>query len=251
MSDNTNRFTHRVDDYVKYRPSYSSELIGFLKEKLNINNKTQIADIGSGTGISAKLFLELGATVFGVEPNLKMRTAANIYLKEYSNFLNIDGSGEQTTLESKSIDIIVCAQAFHWFCNEAAKNEFERILKPNGHIVLIWNDRDENDAFQADYEHIIQKYSTDYNEVAHKHITDAIIQSFFENRTIEKHSYTYSQSFDFEGLIGRITSSSYMPNKSDANFEAMKNEVRELYQRYEENNQIQFRYTSRVFIIGR
>jgi ubiquinone/menaquinone biosynthesis C-methylase UbiE len=245
---NKSRFTNRVDDYVKYRPGYPDALVQFLQQRLCIDSQTIIADIGSGTGISAKLWLDLGAKVFAVEPNENMRRAAERDLALYPKFISINGSAEQTALEDKSVDAIVCAQAFHWFCNADTKVEFQRIIKPNGHIALIWNDRDEADALQAAYEKIIQKYSSDYNQIAHKNITDDIIRQFF-NSKIEKHLFTYEQQFDFEGLLGRITSSSYMPTQSDPKFEPMKNEVEILFNQFKEADVVKYKYVTRVFVV--
>jgi len=248
MSDFKKRFTDRVEDYVKYRPSYPAALFQFLKDELKIDHKTNIADIGSGTGISAKLLLESGAKVFAVEPNENMRMVAEKDLCKYPDFVSVEGSAEQTHLPDESIDIIVCAQAFHWFANEQTQAEFKRILKKDSSVVLIWNDRDETDAFQAAYEKIIQQYNTDYNRVAHKNITDERIQQFF-GTALKKYVYTYEQLFNFVGLIGRITSSSYMPQKDSQNFQEMQTEVRNIFEKYAQNNQIVFRYTTRVFIM--
>src|SRR5258708_9080998 len=141
MKTSTSRFSDRVEDYVKYRPRYPQQIIEVLENKIELNVGSVVADIGSGTGISTGLFLNNGNKVFAVEPNKEMREAAeSIYLKE-SNFISVNGTAEKSNLEERSIDIIFSAQAFHWFNARETKNEFNRILKPNGHIVLVWNIR--------------------------------------------------------------------------------------------------------------
>src|SRR5436190_5922335 len=141
MTDTVERFSNRVANYVKYRPHYPREIIGYLKEHCGLTSDSVIADVGCGTGISTKLFLENGNRAFGVEPNAAMRAAAEEYLAAFPNFTPVDGTSDDTTLPDDSVNIVVAAQAFHWFDAEKTRPEFKRILKPGGHIVLIWNER--------------------------------------------------------------------------------------------------------------
>src|SRR5207249_3286611 len=121
-----------------------------------------IADVGSGTGISAKLFLDNGNMVYGVEPNGPMREAAETFLGSYASFRSIDGSAEATGLPNGAVDLIVCAQAFHWFDPVQAKVEFRRILRENGWIALIWNERQKTESrFLQRYEELLNTYGTD------------------------------------------------------------------------------------------
>src|SRR5581483_3778885 len=139
--DSKERFSNRVADYVKYRPDYPRQILVMLREKIGLSPGWRIADIGSGTGISTGMFLENGNEVFAVEPNAKMRQAAEEWLGENPKFHSIDASAELTTLPGTCIDLIVCAQAFHWFDLGKCKIEFLRILKPGGWCALIWNER--------------------------------------------------------------------------------------------------------------
>lgn len=145
---NTIRFSDRVEDYIKYRPSYPAALMNLLKAKINLNPQAVIADIGSGTGISSILFLKNSNKVFAVEPNKEMREAAEHLLNVYPNFASINGTAEQTNLNTKAVDLIFCGQAFHWFDKQKSRQEFNRILKQNGHIVLAWNERSTKTPFQ-------------------------------------------------------------------------------------------------------
>src|SRR5687768_13322655 len=103
------RFSNRVENYVKYRPGYPKEMLDLFREKMNLTENSVIADIGSGTGISAKVFLENGNEVFGVEPNAAMREAAEEFLWEFSKFKSVSGTSENTTLPERSVDIIIAA----------------------------------------------------------------------------------------------------------------------------------------------
>lgn len=139
MTNPTERFTSRVENYVKYRPSYPAEIVPFLAEKAGLASESTIVDVGSGTGISSALFLDHGYRVVGVEPNGAMRAAAERMLGENPRFTSINATAEATTLPDDSADLIIAGQAFHWFDQARARAEFARILKPNGMVALMWS----------------------------------------------------------------------------------------------------------------
>ncbi|MGH2646744.1 MAG: class I SAM-dependent methyltransferase [Ginsengibacter sp.] len=242
---NTTRFSDRIDDYVKYRPLYPQQLIEILKNKIAFNNSFVIADIGSGTGISSQLFISNGNKVYGVEPNKQMREAAELFFLKEKNFITIDGTAEKTTLQENSIDIIFCGQAFHWFNRNLARIEFERILKDDGHIVLAWNVRKQDDDFQKEYEKMLQQIPG-YNEVNHKNISDEIIKDFFSPRIMHKESVENSQVFNLKGLKGRLQSSSYFP-KSGIEHEDLMKKTESIFYKYEKNNTIKFLYETNMY----
>ena len=163
MHKSTTRFSNRVANYIKYRPSYPDEVFALLRSQCDLNESSQIADIGSGTGILTNLLLEQGYYVKALEPNVDMRKAAEESLNEYEQFQSISAAAEETTLETHSIDLIVAGQAFHWFDPDKSKAEFKRILKPNGWVVLIWNERQvDTTPFLVQYESLLLKHATDY-----------------------------------------------------------------------------------------
>src|SRR3954468_20199343 len=146
------RFSNRVADYVRYRPSYPPAVLDMLRREAGLEPKAVIADVGSGTGISAGLFLREGCTVFAVEPNNEMRHAAETLLKDHTSFHSVSGTAEATTLTEHSVDFVVAAQAFHWFNPKPTRAEFTRILKPGGWVVLMWNERRlDTNPFLRDY----------------------------------------------------------------------------------------------------
>ena len=207
-----------------------------------------VADIGSGTGISAKIFLENGNTVYGVEPNEAMRNAAEGLLKDYDDFTSVNGSSEETNLEDESIDLIVCAQAFHWFGREKTKKEFQRIGSSGAHLALMFNDRKASEPFQQGYEKLIQDFSTDYNEVSHRNISEDIITEFYSPHKYKKFVFDYAQHFDLDGLIGRVLSSSYMPNEGHVNFPQLKNAIVDLFDTHKQNGIVTFAYETSLYI---
>ena len=246
--DYKQRFSSRVQNYIQFRPGYPVEIIPALQLEIGLKPDDTIADIGSGTGLSSKLFLENGNTVYGVEPNEPMRKAAEGFLNEYSNFKSIHGSSEATTLPNNSIDLIVCAQAFHWFDRTRTKLEFQRIAANEAHLCLIWNDRNETDIFMQAYEKLIMEYSIDYTKISHRNISPEIIQDFYTPHTFNKFTFHHEQQFNLEGLIGRIISSSYMPNTSDKNFPQLKNAITHLFNSYKQNETVTFAYNTFLYI---
>src|SRR5256885_16806379 len=162
FADAKQRFSNRVADYVRYRPGYPPAVLDLLRAECSLRPGHVIADIGSGTGLLSELFLKNGNRVYGVEPNEAMRQAGEEYLAAYDGFSSIEGSAESTTLDDASVDFVTAGQAFHWFQQEAARTEFRRILKPDGWIVVAWNDRQMETPFASAYEDLLVKYGTDY-----------------------------------------------------------------------------------------
>ena len=243
----TERFSDRVENYVKYRPHYPKEIIPFLEKEIGLTPSSIIADIGSGTGISAEMFLKNGNTVYGIEPNNEMREAGEKLLGGYSKFHSIVGTAEVTTLPDKSINIIVAGQAFHWFNVEEAKIEFDRILKPGGWVVLIWNERETNASpFLTAYEEFLNTFGTDYTEVNHVNVYGTIDQLFNEYG-FQLHTFPNRQIFDYDGLKGRLLSSSYTPAPDDPHYLPMIEELQILFDNHQRENSIDFAYMTKVF----
>ena len=158
MSSPTERFTSRVETYIKYRPTYPAAVIDLLRSECGLTADAIVADVGSGTGILSELVLKNGNEVIGVEPNQAMRLAAEHLLSSYPRFRSVEGSAEASTLPAASVDLITAGQAFHWFDATAARREFARILKPNGSVALIWNDRQlDSTEFLRGYEALLRQ----------------------------------------------------------------------------------------------
>jgi SAM-dependent methyltransferase len=242
----TQRFSSRVDDYARFRPSYPREIIDVLRDHCGLTPDSVVADVASGTGLFTRLLLENGNRVFGIEPNENMRRAGEEYLSAYPNFLSIAGTAESTTLASHSVDLITSAQAAHWFHREQALPEFQRILKNHGFLVLIWNDRDPTrTAFAGDYERLVVKYGTDYSVVQRSGHTLSGDEFFApypcENRTLSNY-----QDFDYPGLQGRLLSSSYAPQRGDPACEAMLEDLGRIFRAHQQNGQVRMEYDTKI-----
>ncbi|MBN2442332.1 MAG: class I SAM-dependent methyltransferase [Spirochaetales bacterium] len=248
MKDSKTRFSDRVENYIKYRPHYPREIISVLKQKINLDKKWIIADIGSGTGISSELFIENGNIVYGIEPNDEMRSAAEKYFTGNNNFISIPGSAETTTLKENSMDLVITGQAFHWFDIKKTRDEFIRILKNNCYTVLFWNERKtEGSGFQIDYEIFLRKYCKEYNMVTQKNITSEQFVRFYGSGDYKYEKMNNSQKFNFEGLKGRLQSSSYSPNPDDPVYYEMTEKLFCLFQKHERDGQVSFEYDTEVY----
>ncbi len=222
-------------------------MLDVFRDEMGMTSESAIADIGSGTGISAKLFLENGNTVFGVEPNAKMREAAAEFLAAYPNFYTIDGTSTATRLLNNSADIVTAAQAFHWFDPRPTLAEFKRILKRGGWIALMWNERQlDTTPFLIEYEQLLLKYASDYTKVRHDNINEAALGAFFEG-DFRTATFANEQILDFEGIKGRVGSSSYMPSESDDRYSEMVEDLRTLFDKHAESDRIQVFYDTNVF----
>jgi Methylase involved in ubiquinone/menaquinone biosynthesis len=247
MMKTVERFSNRVANYVKFRPGYPPEVLQFFKEKLGLTQDSVVADIGSGTGLSARPFLENGNTVYGVEPNATMRSAAEEYLESFPNFKSVDGTSDATTLTGESVDYLIAAQAFHWFEPEGTRREFSRILKPDAYVSLIWNERQtDSTPFLREYERLLLKYGNDYKEVRHEQISSDVLSAFFLV-PFDQATYPNLQVFDFDGLKGRLLSSSYMPSEGDAAYLPMMKELESLFAKHAESGKIKVFYDTNIF----
>lgn len=241
-------FSNRVDSYIKYRPSYPEEAIDYLYNTIGLRPNCDIADIGAGTGIFSALLLERGSRVTAVEPNPEMRRAAEERFAKENHFRVLPGSAEKTELSDQSIDFIVCAQAFHWFDRDAAQLEFKRILKPGGKAALIWNSRlSYGTPFLVEYEQLLQTFGTDYAQVNHKNITPESLSTFFKTGQMQVVHFSNQQVFDFEGLCGRVRSSSYTPVPGDPRYENMMAELRNLFERNKQDEKVVCEYETQVY----
>ncbi|MGE7775856.1 class I SAM-dependent methyltransferase [Chitinophaga sp. NPDC101104] len=245
---NTERFSGRAEHYIKYRPHYPHAIITCLEQEACLTKGSMVADIGAGTGISCMPFLENGNTVFAVEPNSDMRDASERLLRGFPGFHAVAGTAEKTTLPDASADLIVAAQAFHWFHGSAARSEFLRIGKPGACTVLMWNERDLQDELGKAYEALLQKYAVDYRETNHRNVGPAQLSAFFSPAVYRAHVFRNAQQLDLQGLKGRLLSASYAPQPGHALYAPMMSELEELFARYAHNGMVKFMYTTRLYI---
>lgn len=247
MMDPTKRFSSRVENYLKYRPTYPSAIVPLLKSECGLTADSVIVDVGSGTGLLTELFLKNGNAVFGVEPNPEMRVAGERVLAKYPKFTSVNGAAEATTLASSSVDFVMAAQAFHWFNREEARAEFARILKPDGWVVIVWNGyRVESSPLMAAYQGLVVRYGTDYSEVR-REVMGCDVGSFYAPGTCKCARFEFQQDFDHEALKGRLLSASYAPEPGHPNYDAMLRDVRKIFDANQNDGKVVFNYETELY----
>lgn len=237
----TGRFSNRVEYYVRYRPGYPAAALNVLHEVLRPD--TVVADIGSGTGISSRWLLQRVARVYGVEPNREMRERA----VAHEGFISVDGTAEATGLPDASVDVVVCATAFHWFRVEDTRAEFRRILQPGGHVVLMWNIRDIGASpLQTGYEQAIADFAVDYRP-DFDHNSEAAVQQFFAGVPYQKESVPNDQILDWDGFLGRALSASYMPLPGATRYDEMHARLCEVFDANAVDGRVRFTYRTILY----
>lgn len=248
--DSVERFSNRVDTYARYRPSYPPAVLDCLMQEAGLNAASTVADIGAGTGILTALLLQSGCTVVAVEPNDAMRAAAEAALLPNPRLTFVNARSEATGLPAQSVDLVTAAQAFHWFEPVGTRAEFQRILRPGGYVALIWNNRqDEGTPFSVAYHKLLDTYGTDFKRVDHKYASDdAAIARFFAPSHYRLFQFPNHQDLDWDGFLGRLLSSSYIPVAGDPEHEGMVATARQIYDTYSVNGTVRIEYVTQVYL---
>lgn len=238
---NTEKFSGKAEIYSRFRPDYPEAMIHDLIIENNLDLSSNVADIGSGTGILTAQLVEHGLTVRAVEPNTDMRHVAESSLQTNPLFTSVAGTAEQTTLQSKSIDLITVAQAFHWFDPVSFKKECGRILKSRGQVVLIWNSRVPDAPLIQESETICKQFCPDFNGFSGG--LDSIssrFKTFFQDGKYQFKTYDHPLYYNLEDFIGRHLSASYAPKKSVSNYQPYIEALTELFQKHSQNGMVTF-----------
>jgi SAM-dependent methyltransferase len=209
--DTVGRFDDRAADYVRYRPTYPAEAVRAILDGLGLPERLVAADVGAGTGISSRLLGEQGVRVLAVEPGEAMRRAA----APHPNVSWVAGRAEATGLRSQSVDLVLCAQSFHWFQPGQVLPEFARILRRRGRLAIVWNRRRASDPFTAGYRQAIADVGGEITVEGMGFDADVIDRSGLFSPA-ERLDFPNLQRLDLDGLIGRARSASYAPKSGTA-----------------------------------
>lgn len=248
--DPTGRFTERVANYVKHRPAYPDAVIELLKDRCGLGPDAVVADVGSGTGILTRMLLQTGAVVWAIEPNDAMRRAAEADLAAFPRFHSLSAAAEAIPLAPGTIDLITAAQAFHWFDAAAAARSFLRVLTPTGRVALVWNARDyDGSDFMRAYEDVLEQVVPEYREVSWRNtVQDDPMDAFFGANQYERHTFSYLQRFDRDGLIGRFLSSSSAPKPDDPRHAPALGHLLAAFDAHAHEGHVTFAYRTLVFL---
>jgi len=245
--DATRRFSDRVADYVKFRPGYPDSVFSALATRLSPELPRVAADIGAGTGIFSRGLLAHGFEVFGVEPNPEMRAASELALVAEARFHSGGGRADATALPDASVALVTAAQSFHWFDPEQCRREWQRILMPRGIVGVVWNQRRLGSPFMQAYEAAMQLLK-EYDEINRwQRDRNAVARLFGENpfATLE---FSHQQTFDWEGLRGRVLSSSYVPKPGAPGHDELMSALRRAYDAQQRDGVVQFDYVTRLHV---
>ena len=243
------RFDGRADAYSRYRPRYPPEIIQKLEDEIGFDKDAIVADVGSGTGILSEIFLKNGNTVYGVEPNIGMRRAAEKSLEAYlPRFVSVDGTAEATGLSDTSVDLVAIGQALHWFDLKKARAEFKRILKKNGYVLIVYNWRKEEPGANEAYARLTRRFSKNMPDVPD--INRAYIRKFLKNARYRSFVIPNHQALDLKGLMGRLASASYAPPQWSPRWVKLEKEIKATFDKYNEDGVYTIHYHT-TFFLGR
>lgn len=248
----TGRFSGLASLYAKCRPDYPPEAVDFIVTRCGLGPRALLVDVGSGTGISSRLFAQRGVSVLGIEPNAEMRARAEAEplpadcpAPRYQ-----DGRAEATDLPGGCADAVLAAQAFHWFKPDAALGEFARILKPGGWVVLVWNERDETDPFTAAYGAAVRATRDAAAVEGPRGRAGEVLLRDPRFEEGERVTYGHAQVVDQDGLLGRAFSASYAP-RDPAEAEAFAAALRDIFARFQQGGRVVVRYETAVYLARR
>jgi SAM-dependent methyltransferase len=243
----TARFGDRARDYVRARPGYPPALLGWAREALGLVPSWRVADVGAGTGISARLFLEAGCAVTAVEPNAAMRAAAEQALSGWPGFRAVDAAAEATGLADGAFELVAAAQAFHWFDREAARREWRRILAPGGLALVFWNDRRTGGtAFLEGYQALLDGLP-EYAAVEARRPDPGAMRAWFGGGLLGEAAFAHRQELDWEGLLARFFSSSYTPREGDPARPPLRAALRRLFDAEARGGRVALEYETQAW----
>jgi ubiquinone/menaquinone biosynthesis C-methylase UbiE len=247
-NDPKEKFTGRAGDYALYRPHYPHAILEPLRRQCGFSSQSAVADIACGTGLLAEVFLRNGNAVIGVEPNDAMRRAGEEYLRDWREFRSVDASAEATMLPDGSVDFVTVGQAFHWIDSQHSRVEFARILRPRAWVVLVWNQRiTSGDSFNTAYHELLCHHCGGEHAVAGRRTTDEQIREFFAPNAFAQHNFPNSQRLDWNGLKGRLLSSSYAPAAGQLGHEPMIADLARIFREHQCDGHIVLDYKTEVF----
>lgn len=237
VEDPRRRFSAVADLYHRHRPSYPPETVDWILGTAGLTPPATIADIGCGTGISARLFAERGFDVVGVDPNEEMLAKA----RGGGGARYVRGEAAATGLADGSVDLAIAAQAFHWFDIEATLAELARILRPGRWSAAFWNVRALEGAFMEEYDALLRQWSREYAVVESHEETGRRLKTHAGVLDPREAAFANVQRLDRDGFFGRVASSSYVIHGVDDR-PGFDRALGELFDRHQAGGLVALRY---------
>ena len=235
----TDRFSGRVEAYLAYRPRFPRTILPFLREHGALPKGAVVADIGAGTGMLAEIFLEAGYRVIAVEPNAEMLEACRELATQQPALEVVQGSAEVTTLPDASVDLIAVGRAMHWFDWPRAHREFQRILRPEGWVLVASNGHSDSGApVSNQLSGILRKWRTDSAEADTTRNFKERLQGFLDTSTWQQRTLHHDMTVNFPTLLGYAQSLSAIPRPRERGYDEMAAELRSVFDKYQRDGSL-------------
>jgi len=240
-------YSSKAKSYSRYRLDYSIKATNFIIDTANLNKDSSVADIGSGTGILSKHFVDKVQNVYAVEPDDGMREIAEEMLGRNKSFHSIDGTSDQTHLSDSSIELICVGQAIHWLDPKPTKDEFIRILKPDGWLAILWYEINDK-KLNAAYEKLRTKDIGWDNSIEPSRPPKKPLEYYFGVNKPERKIFTENFAETWEGFLGSAYSQSFAPNSDEAISQKFELEHKKVFERFAVSGRIIFPYSTHLVI---
>jgi SAM-dependent methyltransferase len=227
-------FAEVAGAYERGRPTYSEDAVRWLVGE----EPRDVVDLGAGTGKLTRVLAALGHRVTAVEPLDAMRGQLEAAVPGVTA---VSGNAETIPLEDASVDVVACAQAFHWFDHAVALPEIARVLRPGGRLALVWNTRDDRETWVSQLSEIIGNES-----VAETDVT-APIRASGRFEPVETAEFRFEQALDRETLLDLVVSRSYCAKLTEADREPILAAVAKLYDETAGEGGVRLAYVTECF----
>ncbi len=226
--DSKKVYSTKTEKYAKYRWDYAAGAIEAIIEMTQLSYQSTLADIGAGSGILTKHFVEKVQKIYAIEPNKEFREILSRNMGALPSVSVIDGSAESTHLPSMCVDVITVAQAIHWFDPEPARREMMRILKNDGWLVLLRNGATNSEQNEVISSLMTDEFGADFT-VVHELPKEKPIQFYFGNGHFNELIFPFQFNQNWEEFIGALTTASYMPDEDHPLFDKLERKAREIF----------------------
>jgi ubiquinone/menaquinone biosynthesis C-methylase UbiE len=224
-------FSKKAEKYAKFRWDYAASAIETIINITQMSINSTIADIGAGTGILTKHFIDKAQTIYAIEPNFELRQILTRELGACSSVFVMDSCAEATKLPDKSVDVITVAQAIHWFEPEPARQEMMRILKDDGWLVLIKNKAADTEPNKAAQSLMTEEYAA-YRSVMTERPEEKPPRFYFGSDHFETSVFPFAFLQNWEEFIGTLTTVSFMPDEDHPLFPRLEAEAIRVFSQY-------------------
>ncbi|MBR0898798.1 methyltransferase domain-containing protein [Bradyrhizobium tropiciagri] len=246
LNPTARNYSVAVAAYEAGRPSYPAEIVAALP----LQAARCVVDLGAGTGKFTRLLLEnlpTSARLVAVEPVAEMSAK----LAKEANVEVINTRADAIDLDSGSVDLVTCAQAFHWFDNEASVAEIARLLRPGGTLALVWNNRDDRALWVDALSVMIEKYAGDTPRQRSGHwrwiLKDP--RFTFEQEIVQDHPHRMPR----QGVYERVVSTSYVANLPDTEKAGIRDKTDAILREagLGDADEVVFPYVTQLFLLKR